>query len=59
MKSAVAAITAALIFSNCSPPQPVPDAGIQQDAGTQTLDAGQPDAGTMPNDSVLHDPLLR
>lgn len=46
MKSAVAAIAAAFIFTNCAPPQTVTDAGTQQDAGTQTVDAGPPDAGT-------------
>ena len=45
MKSAVPAIAAALFFINCAPPQPVVDAGTQQDAGTLTPDAAIPDAG--------------
>lgn len=47
MKTAVPALAAALIFLNCAPPQPIADAGVQQDAGTQTTDAAIPDAGTV------------
>lgn len=44
MKPAGFTIAAALLFLNCAPPQPSPDAGTPQDAGTQTADAAIPDA---------------